>query len=63
MKKIIVVPSDWTEDKINNLKELIEKKEIIIIGGKINVYEIKDKEVFEVVNDLKKVGKIILKEE
>ena len=47
-----------SQQDVDNLRKAIEEKELVIVGGELQVYAIKNDEIFEVTNDLKKVGKI-----
>ena len=61
MKRLIVMKGA-SQEEINLVKEALENKDLVIIGGELQVYAIKDDEIFEIVNDLKKIGKIEVEE-
>tara|TARA_R100000501_G_C2509376_1_gene41686 strand:+ start:291 stop:482 length:192 start_codon:yes stop_codon:yes gene_type:complete len=61
MKKVFVLPKG-TQEEINKFKETLDKNEVVVFGGELKVYVVKDKEVFQVTNDLKKVGDINVKD-
>ena len=61
MKRIFLMPKAKEEELIM-VREAIEKSELVVIGGELQVYVIEDNEIFEVVNNLKKIGKIEVEE-
>ncbi len=60
MNKKIIVWKGATDVELKQLREDIEKKEFTLVGGdkELEVYQIIDSEIFQVVNDIKKLGNI-----
>ena len=61
MKRIIVM-KNASKEEMEDIRIALENKDLVIVGGDIQVYVIKDNELFEVVNDLKKIGEIKFEE-
>lgn len=62
MKKIILVDTSWSKEDMEMLRKQMENNEVVIVGGELKVFAIKDNELFEVVNDLKFVKKLEVEE-
>ena len=61
MKRIIVM-KNASKEEMEDIRIALENKDLVIVGGDIQVYVIKDNELFEVTNNLKLIGKIEFEE-
>ena len=61
MKRVFVIPGA-NKEELESFREAIENNELVIIGGELKVYVIRDNDLFEVVNDLKFVQKLEVEE-
>ena len=51
-----------SKEEMEDIRIALENKDLVIVGGDIQVYVIKDNELFEVTNNLKLIGKIEFEE-